>query len=64
MLIKDSTLIIKIEHETKDFLGYMAQRRGISTSEYVRFVLQTGLNAIETRSKGLRQVAMITTTKF
>jgi predicted DNA-binding protein len=64
MLLKDATLVIKIEREIKNFLVHMAQRKGISTSEYVRFVLMTGLNELERRNKRVRQVATITTTKF
>lgn len=64
MLLKDATLVIKIESEIKNFLAYMAQRKGISTSEYTRFVLMTGLNELERRNKSIRQIATITTTKF
>jgi predicted DNA-binding protein len=64
MLLKDAVLVVKIESEIKNFLAYMAQNKGISTSEYVRFVLMTGLNELERRNKRVRQVATITTTKF
>jgi predicted DNA-binding protein len=56
MLIKDATLVIKIEHETKEFLVHMAENKGTTTSEYVRFVLLTGLNELERRNKDLRRI--------
>jgi hypothetical protein len=56
MLLKDAVLVIKIEHETKDFLVHMAQNKEISLSEYTRFVLMTGLNELERRNKDLRRI--------
>jgi antitoxin component of RelBE/YafQ-DinJ toxin-antitoxin module len=56
-------LAIRIDEEYKNVLATMAGNRGLSISEYAERVLLIGLNAIEARSKGLRKVVTITTTK-
>ena len=53
---KDAVIVIKIEHELKEFLQSVSDEKGITLSEYTRFVIGRGLDAIHQRNLAIRQL--------
>jgi hypothetical protein len=48
---KDATIVVKIEKQLKDLLQSVADDKGVTLSEYTRFVIGRGLDVIYERNK-------------
>ncbi len=53
-MAKEATIVVKVESELKSFLDSIAETKGVTLSEYTRFVIGRGLDAIAKRNREIR----------
>ena len=56
MATKESTIVLKVESDIKEFLKNVAGSKRISLSEYTRHVLNVGLDEIHNRNLKVREL--------
>ena len=55
-MVKSDKIVILIEPDLKSFLQSVADNKGITLSEYVRYVLGRGLETIHNRNLAVREL--------